>query len=84
MRSTLALLPVLILVAGCADPVADAEAERDIVRNASVTREANCGAEQKVADAMLKAHRAEDYKVQKQIADQICLNAEIHRQSGLP
>lgn len=72
------LYPALMVVlAGCSDPVSDAQRERDIVANSSATADDNCLAERKVAQAMLTAKLEDDYRLQKQTSDVVCQNARL-------
>lgn len=73
-----ALFIFLIALAGCNDPVKDAETELDMLRAANVSGAEICQGQQNVAKAMLKAHDSR-YTAKKQVADQACINAELEK-----
>jgi len=65
------------LLVGCADPVKDAQAERDVVLRSNPTSQQVCEAERKVASAMLKAKDA-GYEIQQSTASIACLHAQTN------
>lgn len=77
MRTAMLLLACAAL-AGCDDPVKDAETELNMMKSAQVSADEMCLGEQKVAKAMLEAHD-DRFTMQKQIADQTCTNAELEK-----
>lgn len=68
--------------AGCSDPVEDARRELEIVESSGGSTTDICVAQEKVADALLKAHEAKAYEEAKARAAVTCLNAGFERQFG--
>lgn len=66
-----------LMLAGCADPVKDAERELEIVESANASNAEVCAAKRKVAEAYLKAQQQERYKAAKLNADVACMNAQL-------
>lgn len=70
-------LITLLCLAGCSGPVEDAQKELAMLQDAKASPGDICKAQQKIATAMLEAHDQERFTLQKQIADQVCSNAEM-------
>ena len=77
MRYALILLPLAL--SACADPVADARKEADIVQQTGGSNREICEAERRYAEALLKAHDRKLYREAKLIAEGYCLSADIDR-----
>jgi hypothetical protein len=71
-----------LVLAGCSDPVKDAERELEIVESSGGSSADICAAREKVADAHLKAHDQQAYRNARLSADVQCMNARFERQYG--
>ena len=78
----LALLAPLILLAGCADPVGDAEREMALA-NRYGTPDQKCAAHRKLAQAYLTANREREYEMENLGAEVECSNLHMERQLGI-
>ena len=76
------LLVPAILLAGCADPVDDAEREMTLV-NQYGTPDQKCAARRKLAQAYLTANRGSDYEIANLGAEAECSNLRLERQLGI-
>lgn len=69
-----------LVLAGCSDPVKDAERELEIVESSGGSSAEVCEAKSKVAAAYLEAKDAKGYEQAKLSADITCMNARLERQ----
>lgn len=72
----------LVVLAGCSDPVGDAERELEIIESTGGSSEDLCRAKRKVAEAHLRAQDAEAYERARVHADVACQHAELERLYG--
>jgi len=75
------MLPALIVLAlaACSDPAADAERELAIIQKSRGSSDEICAASRKVADAYLKKQSEMEYRMAKSKADGACLDAQLER-----
>lgn len=71
-----------LVLAGCSDPVKDAQRELEIVESTGGSSADVCKAKEKLADAYLKARKAKEYETARVYANITCMNARFDQQYG--
>ncbi|WP_420478229.1 hypothetical protein [Brevundimonas sp. FT23028] len=72
-----------LAVAGCSDPVKDAQRELEIIENTKGSSAQLCAAREKLATAYLKTHDEKAYEEARLRASIQCMNAELERRYGV-